>query len=63
MSDLPSPLKSPLPLISQLGPGLEPTAVTVTAVVPFISQSAAVPSLPCHRMSDLPSPLKSPLPL
>ena len=64
MSDLPSPLKSPLPLTCQLGPGLnEPAALTVTAVVPSISQIEGVPSLPCHKMSDLPSPLKSPLPL
>ena len=33
MSDLPSPLKSPLPLICQLGPGLnEPAAPTATAL-------------------------------
>src|SRR5258705_4036268 len=64
MSDLPSPLKSPVPLISQLGPGLNgPTAPTNVAWVPSISQTAGVPSWPCHRMSDLPSPLKSPVPL
>jgi hypothetical protein len=35
MSDLPSPLKSPAPLISQLGPGLNgPTAPTEVLVVP-----------------------------
>src|SRR6478735_6035265 len=64
MSDLPSPLKSPVPLISQLGPGLNgPIAPTNVALVPSISQSAGVPSFPCQRMSDLPSPLKSPVPL
>src|SRR5258705_9132718 len=64
MSDLPSPLKSALPLTCQLGPGLNgPAAPTDTALVPSISQIAGVPSLPCHRMSDLPSPLKSPVPL
>ena len=31
-------------------------------LVPFISQIAGVPSLPCQRMSALPSPLKSPVP-
>ena len=36
---------------------------TDTAFMPSISQIAAVPSLPCHRMSDLPSPSKSPLAL
>src|SRR5262245_4616975 len=64
MSDLPSPLKSPVPLICQSGPGLNgPTAPTNVALVPSMSQIAGVPSLPCHRMSDLPSPLKSPVPL
>src|SRR5262245_30884085 len=33
------------------------------ALMPFISQIAGVPSLPCHRMSDLPSPSKSPVAL
>ena len=63
MSDLPSPLKSPVPLTCQLGPGLnEPTAPR--------SQHSCRPSARslaslvfCHRMSDLPSPLKSPVPL
>jgi hypothetical protein len=45
-------------------PGLnEPAALLDTKFIPFISQIAGVPSLPCHRMSGLPSPLKSPLPL
>jgi hypothetical protein len=42
-------------------PGLdEPAAFVDMKLVPFISQIAGLPSLPCHRMSDLPSPLKSP---
>src|SRR5436190_92685 len=45
-------------------PGLdEPAAFVDMKLVPFISQIAGVPSLPCHRMSDLPSPSKSPVPL
>src|SRR5436190_527888 len=64
MSDLPSPLKSPVALTCQFGPGLnEPAALLDSTVEPSISQMAGVPSLPCHRMSDLPSPLKSPLAL
>ena len=64
MSDLPSPLKSPVPLICQLGPGIERADGTANVtLVPSISQIAAVPSSFCHRMSDLPSPLKSPVPL
>src|SRR3954462_12376284 len=64
MSDLPSPLKSPLPLTCQLGPGLTGlTTFPESRLLPSISQIAGVPSLFCHRMSDLPSPLKSPLPL
>ena len=64
MSDLPSPLKSPVPLICQLGPGLNRAGgAPVIAFVPSISQIAGVPSSFCHRMSDLPSPLKSPVSL
>src|SRR4051812_47140651 len=47
MSDLPSPLKSPLPLICQLGPGLpEPAALLDNRLPPFISQIEGVPSSP-----------------
>jgi hypothetical protein len=64
MSDFLSPLKSPVALICQPGPGLNgPTAPVASAVTPSISQIAGVPSLFCHRMSDLPSALKSPLSL
>jgi hypothetical protein len=41
MSDLPSPLKSPLPSICQLGPGLnDPAAPIDTTCVPSIRQEA-----------------------
>ena len=61
---MPSPLKSPVPLICHVGPGFNgPTAPTHVDCAPFMSQIAGVPSSPCHRMSDLPSPLKSPVPL
>src|SRR5262245_4098296 len=64
MSDRPSPLKSPVPLICQSGPGLNaPAAAPEMKFRPFISQIAGVPSLFCHRMSDLPSALKSPVAL
>ena len=60
MSDLLSPLKSPVALMCQAGPGLnEPMAPTEVLLVPFINQAAAVPLPLCHRMSDLLSPLKS----
>src|SRR5258706_14406637 len=60
MSALPSPLKSPAPTACQEEPGLDPARPPETNVVPFISQTATVPSSFCHRRSDLPSPLKSP---
>src|SRR6267142_2651209 len=54
MSDLPSPLKSPVALICQLGPGLpEPATLLDNRLPPFISQIEGVPSSPCHRMSLL----------
>ena len=61
MSDLPSLLKSPVPLICQLGPGFGPAAPPPIRFRPFISQMRGLPSLFCHRMSDLPSLLKSPV--
>ena len=49
MSDLLSPLKSPVALICQLGPGLnEPAALADTTLVPSMSQIAGVPSVPCR---------------
>jgi hypothetical protein len=59
MSESPSPLKSPVPIAFQLGPGLGLTAPTPVRVVPFISQIEALPMLVfCHRMSEV-SPLKN----
>jgi hypothetical protein len=41
-------------MMCQSVPGLdEPAAFVDMKLVPFISQTAGVPSLPCHRMSDL----------
>src|SRR5258708_5242201 len=64
MLDLPSPSKSPSPVMLQL------RSVTVAKlvarpeiVVPFMSQIEFEPvALLCHKMSDLPSPSKSPTP-
>src|SRR3954463_6490653 len=63
MSDLPSPSKSPVPLMCQAGPGLGPTKVLLVMVVPFIDQISAWPESFCHNTSALPSPSKSPEPL
>src|SRR6267154_1424106 len=63
MSDLPSPLKSPLPMACHVGPGLNATLAPEARLVPFMNHSAMVPSSCCQRMSDLPSPLKSPEPI
>jgi hypothetical protein len=49
MSELPSPLKSPVPISVQLDPGLGLTAPPSTKVVPFISQIAAWPFVFCHK--------------
>src|SRR6266849_5551500 len=62
MSDLRSPLNSPVALMCQFAPGL-PRLPAPTRVRPFISQMYASPLSFCHRMSDLPSPLKSPVAL
>ena len=40
---LPSPLKSPVPMTCQLGPGFAPTSASLVGVVAFISQIAAWP--------------------
>src|SRR5580693_7387826 len=59
MSDLPSPLKSPVPAMLHPAPPV-PAGPLPIWVVPFISHIQAPPVLAfCHRMSDLPSPLKS----
>ncbi len=60
ISDLPSPLKSPVAIVCQLGGGV-PMTLSEVGVCPSISQIAAAPASFCHRMSDLPSPLKSPV--
>src|ERR1700722_12829713 len=67
MSELPSPLKSPIPAMLQLESGVtaEPPSVSVWLEVicdPFIVQSISEPLLLRQRMSDLLSPLKSPIP-
>jgi hypothetical protein len=43
-------------------PGLINTDPDIS-VLPFISHTAGVPSLFCHRMSALPAPSKSPVPM
>src|SRR5229473_4472313 len=58
MSDLPSPLKSPVALMCQLTPGL-PRLLPPITVVPLISRIAAVPSVLCQKMSEEPSPKRS----
>src|SRR5918997_683125 len=59
MSDLPSPLKSPVSIACQLG-STSKIGPPVTLVL-SISQIVVWPLVFCHRMSDLPSPLKSPV--
>jgi len=62
MSDLPSPLKSPVPAMLHPAPPV-PAEPPPIWLVPFISQIHAPPVLAFpHNMSDLPSPLKSPVP-
>ena len=61
MSDLPSPLKSPVATIDQLF-GTLPIAADVETAVPFMNHMATLPLVSRHRMSVLPSPLKSPVP-
>src|SRR5215470_814320 len=61
MSDLLSPLKSPVPTARHFEPGSDSMVCDVMDV-PFIVQISGVPSLFWNRMSDLLSPLKSPVP-
>src|SRR5947209_5959505 len=61
-SDLPSPLKSPVPIAFQAIPGLDNVVADVT-VEPFMVQICGVPSMFWNRMSALPSRLKSPEPM
>src|SRR6185312_9140936 len=62
MSDLPSPLKSPVPMIDQLE-AMVPMSGEAVMVPPFICHSSIVPSVLRKRISVLPSPLKSPVPI
>src|SRR5262249_60175010 len=64
MSDLPSPLKSPIPLMTQSGE--TPLRMLVASAIdgPFISYRPTSPVVVLRQMmSDLPSPLTSPTPL
>ena len=64
MSALPSPLKSPMPLICQSEPTWAGAPLEGRIVVPSINQMEVHPvEVCCQRMSALPSPLKSPMPL
>src|SRR5262249_58868282 len=63
MSDLPSPLKSPVPTMDQVVATFPtPAVLGFKTVVPSISQIATLPLVSLQTMSDLPSPLKSPNP-
>src|SRR5258708_7285092 len=63
MSDLPSPSKSPTPVMLQLRSVTAPKTGWLKIVAPFMNQIEISPVTPLrHRMSDLPSPSKSPLP-
>src|SRR5215471_13025621 len=64
MSDLPSPLKSPIPLMTQSGE--TPLRMLVASAIdgPFISHRPTAPvEVLRQMMSALPSPLTSPTPL
>src|SRR5882672_3732177 len=64
MSDLPSPSKSPTPVMLQLRSLTAPTTCRLKIVAPFMNQIEILPVAPLrHRMSDLPSPSKSPTPV
>src|SRR5262245_5356319 len=58
MSDLRSPLKSPLPAIDQLGQILA-TKLLWEIAYPCSSQIETLPAASRHKMSAVPSPLKS----
>ncbi len=62
MSDLPSPLKSPVALATQSAPTAVPMVPVPTRLVPFATNVKHWP-LPVSwiRMSERPSPLKSPV--
>jgi hypothetical protein len=56
---MPSPLKSPVPAMSQLVVGFPSPIADVTAPPVLISHSAMLPSVLRNRMSCTPSPLRS----
>src|ERR1700731_4845550 len=61
MSDLPSPLKSPVAATCQVEPGPASVVIDVTET-PFMVQISTAPVLVFwNRRSGLPSPLKSPV--
>src|SRR5258708_311915 len=65
MLGLPSPSKSPSPVMLQLrSVAVAKLVGPPKIVVPFMSQIEFEPvALLCHKMSDLPSPSKSPTPV
>ena len=63
MSDLPSPLKSPVPMTCQLGAGVADDSARDDGECRSSARSRPAPLVFCHRMSALPSPLKSPVPI
>src|ERR1700722_1397633 len=63
MSLLPSASKSPMPAtVHVVAGGTLPIPTADMMVAPFISHTARLPLVSCHRMSPRPSPLKSPVP-
>ena len=52
MSELPSRLKSPVPISVQPRPGLGVTGPPPTRLLPAISQIEAWPFVFCHKMSE-----------
>src|SRR5262249_3162539 len=62
MSDLPSPLKSPVCAIVQPEAVVPTPWAEPTAPLEFMNQIATALPLPENRMSLIPSPLKSPVP-
>ena len=58
MSLFTSSLKSPVPLICQLGPGLNAHGADAVTLVPSISHIAGLPLSSCQRMSLLAVPVE-----
>src|ERR1700722_16319884 len=61
MSDMPSPLKSPVSATLQ-ALGTLPRPAIAEIVEPFMNQIPTPPEVSRHKMALLPSPLKSPVP-